>query len=156
MSPVNDEQDDEIPSERQAIMRDLRNLIRRLTTENRQDLDETTEQEVNRSHQSSSDSENDSIIFNSLQGSNRLSQGPEIETSTTRPANTTATAETLLNLDSTDPLNQSLMVDIDDAESISRLVELGFEESLATNAFFAAERNLETAIDFLLDQNTTD
>ena len=73
------------------MMRDLRNLIRRLTTENRQDLDETTEQEANRSHQSSSGSENDSIIFNSLQGSNR--QGPEIEISTTRPANTTGTTD---------------------------------------------------------------
>ena len=154
MSPVYDEQGDEIPSERQTIMRDLRNLIRRLTTENRQDLDETTEQEANRSHQSSSDSENDPIIFNSLQGSNR--HGPKIETSVTRPAITTGTAETLLNLDLSDRLNQSLMVDIKDAESISRLVELGFEESLATNAFFAAERNLETAIDFLLDQNSTD
>ena len=52
--------------------------------------------------------------------------------------------------------NQSLMVDIADAESIGRLVEFGFEESDATNAFFATGRNLEATIDLLLQQNSTD
>ena len=47
------------------------------------------------------------------------------------------------------------MVDIDDAESISRLVELGFEESNATAAFIATGRNLDEAIE-ILRQNTSD
>lgn len=58
-----------------------------------------------------------------------------------------------LDVDTSDPLNQSLMVDIGDAESIRHLVELGFDESDATHAFFAAERNLEEAIELLLEQN---
>ena len=70
-----------------------------------------------------------------------------------RPPN--AEEEDSLNVDTSDPLNQSLMVDIDDAESIGHLVELGFDESDATAAFFAAERNLEDAIELLLEQNAS-
>ena len=70
-----------------------------------------------------------------------------------RPPN--AEEEDSLNVDTSDPLNQSLMVDIDDAESIGHLVELGFDESDATTAFFAAERNLEDAIESLLEQNAS-
>ena len=70
-----------------------------------------------------------------------------------RPPN--AEVDDSLNVDTSDPLNQSLMVDIDDAESIGHLVELGFEESDATAAFFAAERNLEDAIESLLEQNAS-
>ena len=66
------------------------------------------------------------------------------------------TFENPLNVDSSDPLNQSLMVDIDDAESIKRIVEIGFEESLATAAFFAANRNLEAAVESLLEETATE
>ena len=59
-------------------------------------------------------------------------------------------------LDSFNPENQAIMVEMNDAEAISRLVEIGFGSTAATVAYNRAGRNLEDAIESLLGQNSTD
>ena len=78
---------------------------------------------------------------------------PRVFETLQRPQN--SEEEESLNVDTSDPLNESLMVDIYDAESISHLIELGFDESNATLAYFATDRNLEESIVLLLDQNAS-
>ena len=59
-------------------------------------------------------------------------------------------------LDSFNSENPAIIVEMNDAEAISRLVEIGFGSTAATVAYNRAGRNLEDAIDSLLGQNSTD
>ena len=86
---------------------------------------------------------------------NKLTSSSDSTYSTIKILKTKVESYQSFNVDASDPLNQSLMVDIDDAESIRRLVELGFEESNAIAAFIATGRNLDEAIE-ILRQNTSD